>query len=58
MTFIVENVCIPSNNDPNVYRNPNRNPNPNPNHKKIIPKSLTLSLTLLPSGRKQESYRA
>ena len=47
MTLLVENVYIPSNNDPN----------PNPNHEKITPKNLTLTLTLLSGARTQKRYR-
>ena len=52
MTLLVENVYITSNNDPN--------PNPNPKHETIIPKNLTITLTLtsIIGSRTQEKYRA
>ena len=46
MTLLVENLYIP------------RNPNPNPNHEKIIPKILTLNITLIPGPRAQERHIA
>ena len=50
MTLLVENLYITNNNEPN--------PNPNPRHEKIMPKTLNLTLTLLPGARAQERYRA
>ena len=45
MTIFVEHVDILSHNDIN------------PNHEKIIPKTLSLNLTLLPGARVQESVQ-
>ena len=48
MTIFVEHVDIISIDDPN----------PNPNHEKIIPKNLTLTITLLTNAVGQERYRS